>query len=189
MQDTALLIIDFQNDYFSTFKEAKFPLHGTEEAALNTAKILQTFRAKKLPIIHVQHENLSDSAAFFQANTQGVKIHKSVEPLENEPIVVKRHINAFKQTQLQSLLESLQIKRLIIAGAMSHMCIDAAVRAASDLEFECCVVDNGCATKDLEFNGTIIKAEQVHKAFMSALQFAYAKIVSTNEVLQQYATE
>ena len=64
---------------------------------------------------------------------------------------------------------------------MSHMCIDATTRAAADLGFGCMVVHDGCATRNLEFGGKIIPAEDVHGSFMSALGAAYAKVLSFND--------
>ena len=70
---------------------------------------------------------------------------------------------------------------MVICGAMSHMCIDATTRAAFDLGFECTVIQDACATRNLEFGGKTIAAEQVHGAFMAALGSAYAKVVSFDE--------
>jgi hypothetical protein len=45
------------------------------------------------------------------------------------------------------------------------------------------VIHDACATRDLEFNGVSVPAAQVHAAFMAALAFAYASVVSANEFL------
>jgi nicotinamidase-related amidase len=66
---------------------------------------------------------------------------------------------------------------------MSHMCVDAGVRAASDLGYKCIVVHDACATHDQDFEGIIVPAAEVHAAFMAALSFAYARLVSTEEHL------
>src|SRR3546814_14756141 len=66
---------------------------------------------------------------------------------------------------------------------MSHMCIDAATRAASDLGYRTTVVHDACATRDLEFDGQVVPAAQVHNAYMSALAFAYAKVTTADEYL------
>src|SRR5436305_13379916 len=70
-----------------------------------------------------------------------------------------------------------------ICEAMSHMCVDAGTRAASDLGYRCVVVHDACATRDQEFEGAVVPAAQVHAAFMSALKFGYAKAVSTEQYL------
>jgi nicotinamidase-related amidase len=48
---TALLLIDFQNDYFPTYSGAKNPLVGTEAAAEQGAKLLAAFRQQGLPVV------------------------------------------------------------------------------------------------------------------------------------------
>jgi nicotinamidase-related amidase len=63
------------------------------------------------------------------------------------------------------------------------MCVDAGVRAAGDLGYRCVVVHDACATDDQEFNGAIVCAADVHAAFMAALGFGYAKLLSTEEYL------
>jgi len=75
----------------------------------------------------------------------------------------------------------------VICGAMSHMCVDAGARAASDLGYRCVVVHDACATRDQEFEGIVVPAAQVQAAFMAALRFGYATSVSTEEYLGQKA--
>jgi len=70
---------------------------------------------------------------------------------------------------------------------MSHMCVDAGARAASDLGYSCVVVHGACATRDQEFQGAVVPAGQVHAAFMAALKFGYAKLVTTEEYLAEKA--
>lgn len=183
MSNTALLLIDLQNDYYPTFEGAKWPLSGTEQASENAAKLLKTFREQGLPVIHVRHEALTDDAPFFLPQSTGAKIHQSVAALESETVVLKTQVNSFRDTNLKSILDDLQVEKLVIAGAMSHMCVDAGVRAAVDFGFECHVAHDACATLDLEFNGKIVPAEQVHCAFMAALSFGYCNVDTTKNLL------
>ena len=81
-------------------------------------------------------------------------------------------------------LKSNKIKRLVIVGMMTHMCVEAATRAAKDFDFECIVIADGCATRDLKYGDTVIKAEDVHLSTLSSLNGAYAKIMTTEEFLK-----
>ena len=92
--------------------------------------------------------------------------------------------SAFRGTELEEMLKSRGVSEVIICGAMTHMCIDTTTRAAFDLGFTCHVISDACATKDLEFNGEIVKAKDVQNAFMAALSVPFAQISSTNEYLQ-----
>ena len=72
---------------------------------------------------------------------------------------------------------------LVVVGSMSHMCVDGITRAAADLGYTVTVIHDACASRDLEFNGLTVPAAHVHAAFMSALGFAYASVVSTDGFL------
>ena len=76
MENTALVLIDFQNDYFEDVKDAKFILNKTLEASNNAGKLLRAFRANKSKIIHIQHESLDKEAPFFLKGSNGSQIHK-----------------------------------------------------------------------------------------------------------------
>lgn len=104
MANTALLLIDFQNDYFPTYEGAKWALSGTEAAASNAQNLLAKFREKQLPVIHVRHEFPTEEAPFFLPNSDGAKIHHSLAPIDGEPVVLKQQINSFRDTDLKRYL-------------------------------------------------------------------------------------
>lgn len=176
----ALLVIDLQNDYFP---DGLWPLHNIEQAAQNASKILEHVRTQDDLVIHVRHEFESEQAPFFLPHSDGAKIHASVLPKSDEPVVLKHQVNSFLNTNLQELLEQNSIGKLTIIGAMTHMCIDAATRAASDLGYQVTVVEDACASKDLEHDGQKTSTIDVHNAYLAALGFAYADITTTQEFI------
>jgi len=186
VSEIALILVDLQNDYF---QGGKFELEGTEAATTNAAMLLNSFRAKGLPVIHIRHEFPTDDASFFAPNSEGAKTHASVQAIENEPVVLKHQINSFRDTNLKEILDSLGVERVLICGAMSHMCIDAVTRAATDFGYQCAIAHDACATLGLEFNGVSVPATHVHAAFMAALGFAYANVSSTDELLVEISRE
>lgn len=184
MSKTALLLIDVQNDYFPG---GLFPLEGMEAASAHCAELLAAFRKNKLPIIHIRHEELAEDAPFFKPNSVGAHIHVSVTPLGNEPVVVKRYPNCFRETNLKKMLDDAHIGSLIIGGAMSNLCVDAGTRAASDFGYNCAVAHDACAAMEIIFNGAKVPPSQVHAAFMGALAFGYGKVASADELLSGLA--
>lgn len=174
----ALVLIDLQNDYFP---DGSLPLDGIDAAAAQAAKALATFRGAAEPVIHVRHDSLRPGATFFVPGTPGAEIHASVAPLAGETVVVKHFPNAFRETGLKEHLAAAGIDDLVLAGAMSHMCIDASVRAAADAGFRCTVLADACATRDLDFGGRRVAAADVHAAFMAGLSGAYARVLSVAE--------
>jgi nicotinamidase-related amidase len=180
MPKRALVLIDIQNDYFPG---GKWPLSGIQPAADNAARLLAAARAKGDLVVHVRHEFPTPDAPFFAPGSDGGKFHSKVINLAGEPVVLKHHVNAFRETGLEELLDRHGVEEVVICGAMSHMCVDAGARAASDLGYKCVVVHDACATRDQEFEGVVVPAAQVHAAFMAALKFGYAASVSTDEYL------
>ena len=173
-----LILVDIQKDYFPG---GRMELVGMKEASENAREMLRFFREKKWPIFHIQHIAVKDGATFFIPNSQGIDIHENVTPLPNEPIIQKHHPNSFLNTKLHEEMQKVGIDSVVICGAMSHMCIDATTRAAADLGFQCIVVHDACATKDLTFGGKTVPADMVHNAFMAALQSVYAKVMDLGE--------
>lgn len=183
MTATALLIIDLQNDYFPGGRMA---LEAIDTAAARAARLLAAFRARGWPVIHVQHIVARSPAPFFEAGTEGVAIHRLVAPQTGETVIVKAYPNSFRQTGLKAALDALGVERLVIAGAMSHMCIDATTRAAADLGYACTVAEDACATRALAHGGVTVPAAQVHAALMAALT-SYGTVAPTETVLANLA--
>lgn len=178
--NTALLMIDIQNDYFPN---GRMPLDKSTDACVKAQEILHACRAKQLPVIHVQHISTRPDAVHFLPCTKGVEFHPDVAPLKGETIVKKHYPNSFKDTSLLNHLTKQKINHLVVVGMMTHMCIDATVRAAYDLGFSITVLHDACATKSLEFNSMVIPAQSVHNAFLAALQPMYANVMSSKDFL------
>ncbi|MCY1223255.1 Streptothricin hydrolase [compost metagenome] len=176
MSKRAVVVIDIQNDYFPN---GKYELQGIEQAAANASKVIEAARRQGDRVIHVQHIFQSQDAPFFTLGSEGTEINAAVAPREGESVVVKNFPNPFLKTQLKEILDGDGIEEIVVVGAMSHMCIDATTRAASDYGYKTTVVQDACATRDLEFGGVIVPAAFVHAAMMSALGFAYATITDT----------
>lgn len=173
---TGLLLVDIQNDYFPG---GAMELVGMQEAADAAREVLERFRDEGKSVYHLQHLSVRPGATFFVPNTPGVEIHQSVSPLEDEKLFQKNFPNGFRGTALLDALQQDGIERLVICGAMSHMCIDATTRAAFDSGFSCTVLSDACATRDLEHEGRRIVASDVHAAFMAALRIPYAEVVAS----------
>jgi len=182
MDHTALMLVDIQNDYFTG---GKMVLENMDLAAENAALLLSLFRERELPVFHIQHVSAHPRAPFFQADTTGVEIHASVAPAPDEPVIIKHFPNSFRGTPLLDQLRAANVETLVVCGAMSHMCIDATVRAAVDTGFICLVAHDACATRDLLFLSHTVVASEVHAAFMAALSGLYAEVLSSSTIMDK----
>ena len=174
--NTALLLIDIQNDYFPG---GAWELSHADEAAAQARLALERFREQHRPVFHVRHINTRPGAAFFLPDTPGSEIHGAVKPLDGEPVIIKHAPDAFFQTDLHDALSRAGMRKLVVCGMMSHMCIDTSVRAARSHGYDITLLHDACATRDLSWNGKTIPAATVHEAFMAALHGAFADVRTT----------
>jgi len=167
---SALLLIDIQDFYFPGGRsELVAPVPAAEKAAL----LLVRFRQKGLTVVHVRHNS-----------EPGGNINSIVSPASGEKIFSKSEVNCFKGTGLDEYLRSCGIDTLIICGMQTHMCVEAAVRAGTDLGYRCILVHDACATKDLKFGDRVIRSEDVHYSTLSTLR-SYATVESAEEYLSR----
>ena len=172
-QKTALLLVDIQDFYFPG---GRVQLENPEMAGMNAGLILDHFRKCELPVYHVRHN--------FEP---GGNIHQYVKPEAGEPVFSKDQVNAFLDTELLGMLQADSIEQLVICGMQTHMCVEAAVRAAHDLGFSCLLVSDACATRALQYEENIIPAKNVHYSTIKTLQGSYARVVTTENLIKEFS--
>ncbi|ASK32657.1 cysteine hydrolase [Chryseobacterium sp. T16E-39] len=185
MENTALLIIDIQNDYFPG---GKMILQGAEPAGNNAKQIIEYFRRNKLPVVHIKHIAVNEGADFFLPDTQGAEINNLVFPKSDEKIIVKHFPNSFRETELLEYLKTKNIRNLVITGMMTDVCVESTTRAAFDLGFKNTIIGDATATRDRELNGKVISAVEIQGSFLagiSALGNLYAAVINTSEFLNR----
>lgn len=179
----ALLLVDIQNDYFDGGAN---PLVGSIEASQKAKDVLEYFRGNNLQVVHIQHISSRPGSTFFIPNTNGVEIHANVKPLLTEKVITKQFPNSFRDTELLAYLKEQGVTSLVICGMMTHMCVDATVRAAKDYGFTCTVISDACATKDLEIANSKVLAIDVQNAFLAALGYFYAEVIPTDIFIKRF---
>jgi nicotinamidase-related amidase len=179
MAERALVIIDIQNDYFPG---GKMELEGADSAAERAAGALEHFRRAALPVFHVRHLSVRPGASFFIPGTAGAEIHERVRPSGDERVLEKNFPNGFRGTELDAALKAAGAKELVVAGMMTHMCVDATVRHAADAGYRVTLLGDACATRAQSYGGETVPARQVHAAFLAALNGFYAKVIPSSEL-------
>ena len=174
MADGVLLIVDAQREY----TDGLLPLTGVQPAVEALAVLLEKARAAGAPVVHVRHQ--SKGKAFNPAST-GYEIVKELTPRAGETIIDKGLPNSFAGTDLAQRLTAIGRKNLLVGGFMTHMCISATVRSATDHGYMCTIAADTVATRDLPDatgNGTV-SADALNKVTLAALSDRFAWIVPT----------
>ena len=172
MADGVLLIIDAQREY----TDGLLPLPGAASAIAALARLLEKARLAGAPVVHVRHQ--SKGKAFNPAST-GYEIVKLLTPRDGEVIVDKGLPNAFAGTELAKHLAATGRKNLIVGGFMTHMCVSATVRSATDHGFMSTVAADIVATRDLPdaVGGATVDAASIDRITLAALSDRFAWIV------------
>ena len=166
----ALLIIDIQDFYFPG---GRSELVEPVSAAQKAAEAIDHARAAGTPVIYVQHKSAS-----------GMEINNLVKPLQGEQIFVKEEVNSFLKTGLTEHVKALGADTLVICGMQTHMCVEAAVRAAHDLGYAVVLIHDACATRNLRFGDREVAAADVHASTLATLR-SYAEVVSVEEWMKR----
>ncbi|SFH36777.1 Nicotinamidase-related amidase [Palleronia marisminoris] len=180
MSKRAVVVIDLQNEYWPS---GGLALENIERAAANAARVIAHGREAGDLIVNVRHE--MPGAPVFVPGSEGAEINEVVAPGEGEPVITKNFPNSFRDTGLKDLLDEKGVEEVFVVGAMSHMCVDATVRAANDFGYKTVTIHDACATRDLEFNGATVPAAHVHTALMAAFEFAYGEVVATDDFIKR----
>jgi nicotinamidase-related amidase len=165
---TALILIDIQDFYFPG---GSLPLVKPEVAAQKAANLLAWFRENKKLVVHIGH--LAKSGTDFS---------DFVKPLSGEKVIMKKEVNAFLNTGLDQYLRENHIRKLILCGMQTHMCLEGATRAAHDLGYQCTVAGDACATRDLTWKETTVKAADVQASTLATLK-SYASVSTVDEIV------
>ena len=172
LKDSALVMIDCQNTYRSGIMQ----LTGVEQALQEAQKLLHMARALKIPVFHIRHD--AGPGTPYDVNAPIGAIADEVAPVAGEAVITKHYPNAFIQTDLDAQLKTASVKNLVLAGFMTHMCINSTAHGAFNLGYNVAVVASATATRPLQAaNGKVLSAQEVHDGAIASTRDLYAAII------------
>ncbi|ODN67212.1 cysteine hydrolase family protein [Methylophaga muralis] len=172
LSDSALILIDCQN----TYRRGVMQLSGVEEAIVEAKALLKRARAANIPIFHIQHDGGPGSP--YDLTSDIGQISSEVAPQDGEYVITKNFPNSFIQTELDERLKSLKIENIVLAGFMTHMCVNSTAHGGFNLGYKPTVVASATATRSLEAaHGKLVPAEQVQDAAIASTRDLYAAVV------------
>lgn len=173
LAEATLILIDWQTEY----REGPLALVGVEAAIAQAARLLAAVRASGGRVVHVAHAG-RPGGVLDRAAPRGAVVAE-VAPRPGEPVVEKRRVSAFVETDLLAHLPDPGTAPLIVAGLMTHNCVSSTVREAADRGFPVTVVADACATRDLPgADGGVLEAATLQTASLAALSDRCARIAS-----------
>jgi nicotinamidase-related amidase len=171
---STLVLIDCQNTYTRGVME----LDGVEAALDQAAELLDRARSAGVPIIHIQHD--AGPGSPYDVRAEIGAIVDRVAPRGDEPVVVKAFPNAFTGTDLGDRLQP--GSDLVLAGFMTHMCVNSTARGAFSLGHRPTVVAGATATRELPgVDGAAVSSAALQAASLAAIADLFGVVVPTTE--------
>ncbi|MGW7317987.1 cysteine hydrolase family protein [Streptomyces sp. NPDC054854] len=183
LADSVLIMVDFQN----TYRTGVMALDGVEEALAAGARLLERARAAGTPVVHVLNDGGEGTPYDIRAHIGAIS--DEVAPATGEPVVVKQFPNAFHLTELERTLTDLGAapgsgRDLVIAGFMTHMCVNHTAQGAFNLGYRPTVVAETTATRSLVApDGTVLPAAALQTAALTGMTDLFGTVVATVDEL------
>jgi nicotinamidase-related amidase len=171
LADSTLIMIDCQN----TYTRGVLELDGVEAALDQAAELLDRARSAGIPVIHVQHDGGAGSP--YDISAEIGAIVGRVAPRDGEPVVIKSFPNSFVHTDLDERLRAGSASNLLLAGFMTHMCVNSTARGAFNLGYAPTVVAGATATRDLPGPAGTVSAAALQAASLAAIGDVFAIVV------------
>ena len=171
---STLVMIDCQNTYTRGVME----LEGVQAALDEAAALLDRARSAGIPVIHVQHSD--GPGSLYDVEGESGAIVTRVAPRDGEAVVVKQYPNSFVDTDFDEQLKAVGATNLVIAGFMTHMCVNSTARAAFNAGYAPTVVAAATATRSLPgVDGSEVSAAALQSASLAGLADMFAVVVPT----------
>ncbi|KMY49932.1 cysteine hydrolase family protein [Peribacillus loiseleuriae] len=168
----ALLIVDVQ---IGSFREIE-PLYKAEELLKNIRLLISNARKKHIPIVYMKFNDKPGKP--LERGTSGWDIHPFIAPTEEDTILEKNHPDSFHETNLQQELAIRGVKRIVITGIQTEVCVDATCRHAFSLGYDVVLVKDGHTTYDSE----ILMASQIINHHNKVLHQWFANVKELHEI-------
>ena len=164
----ALLIIDVQRELFAK----TLPIYDEERLLANIRLLEEKAHAAKVPVFWVQHS--SDKS--LVEGTDGWKLHPALIPAKSDSFIRKHHGNAFQDTPLKAELDALHVRTVVVAGLVTHGCVQATCNGAHELGYDVVLV------KDAHSNYNVKARDVINEWNTSLSKDGVVRLQSTVEV-------
>ncbi|HEX3565480.1 MAG TPA: cysteine hydrolase [Acidimicrobiales bacterium] len=185
MTGAALLVIDMQNGFLhpeGSVTRNDQPMFEVERVVAETVDLVAETRTAGLPVVYTQHvfrpdyfdvpPRLRSRDLFSEGDEALVKgswdaaVADELKPLETEVVVEKNRYDAFLYTDLELVLRTLGIGRLLVCGVATNVCVESTVRSAEQRDFEVTVASD-CTSGPADY----------HHAALASMAYIAAEVV------------
>ncbi|PXV61766.1 Nicotinamidase-related amidase [Dyella jiangningensis] len=176
---TALLVIDFQNEYF----DGRLPIPDGRNALRHAQRLIAHADAAGMAVYHVRHVTPAGSPVFAEDSATSA-FHEGAQPAAHHHVVNKSEVSVFAGTDIDRRLKQSGIDTLIVTGLMTHACVAGAARDAVPLGYGVMVIGDACATRDLDnADGGSVPHAMLHRAALASIEDTFGDVLTTDQLI------
>ena len=139
---TALIIIDMQQGSFTS----RSPRYDAENLVQRINQLAERVRSTGGVVLFVQHDGPQGDP--HHPDAPGWRLLSDLEAKEGDLIVRKTSCDAFLDTDLNDMLRSSGVERIIVTGCATDFCVDTTIRSALARRYKTVVPTDGHTTAD-----------------------------------------
>lgn len=182
LRRAALLVVDLEHTFADPRGEAFLP--AARAVLPNILALRDAFRTAGLPVAYTRHAHRPAECRgsmgrhwrwLIREHTAEARLIPELAPRRGEPVLRKAQYSAFRGTRLLAWLRRHRVETLVVAGVMTHLCVETTAREAFVREFDVVVPLDACASAD----------ETLHLAALRALVHGFGVAPPTAEVLRR----
>lgn len=178
---TALILVDFQQEFFS----GKLSLLDAPRAAQSAAQLLQWARVKGIAVVHVLQVAKSPTSVVFAPGSTGVKEVPELLPASGERVLTKSAGGGFTNTDLDEWLKARHIETVVLAGLMTHLAVQLTASDATLRGYHVVIAGDATATRTLPspFGGAPVDHTTLQRATLAALADRFGEVMTVRQLM------
>jgi biuret amidohydrolase len=205
IKTSVLIVVDMVNDFLRNdayidrvrkeHPDVPIDLEFLASTIPNIETLEAAFRGAGRPVIHMKQLLEPDYAdacfpywrfpdepgalksQFAVCGTRGAETAEEVAPEAGEKMIIKKGYDGFYRTALETILRNLGVTTCVMTGVTTAVCVSATTRGGVERNFRMIVVSDATAEIRREW----------HEAELAILDWAYADIRTTEQVLEMLA--
>jgi len=186
LEESALLVVDMQNDFLT--EDGHIPVWGGPAIIPRLKEVVGAFREAGRPVLFTRHSyrnaevdggatgewwGLDQDSPVLKEGLPNAEIHPDLAPRDDEPVITKQRYDAFFNTNLDALLDGMDVSQVVIGGVASNCCGEATAHGALFRNFHVLFLADGTGGTD----------EQSHISVLRDIAWGYGTIMTCDDVL------
>ncbi|MFB6095758.1 MAG: cysteine hydrolase family protein [Haloferacaceae archaeon] len=176
LADPALVLVDLQRDFCdpSGAHGRDADVSDPRSAVESAVEFLERYRASgRTPVfVRTIHDEASTSPRWAQKyadrptpcrpGTEGAELMPALDVGDDDVVVTKHRYSGFQGTDLDQVLRSNGVSRVLVGGVATNVCVESTARAAFDHDYDVTLLRDCTGSTEPELKDASLRNVQAH---------------------------